>query len=156
MIVNLMKGIETLIRDSANANAVNLREPLNWHCWGTVPKLGENGQVIKYPYMSWSVPGTDDEETAFSDGGFDNKVDYYSDITVLFAIATYAPQDNSGGSPKEASLLIENVKNLFRMGSIQLPAGRILCATIGPELPPQTGDADGVDDFVMVTFETGT
>lgn len=156
MIASLMTGIETLIRDSSNPNAITLRQTLNWYCWGTVPDLGENGEKIKYPYLSMSIPDNTEEDTAFSDGDFDNTVDYYTDITVLFAIATYAPQDTTGGSPLQAALLMENIKNLFRMQSPPLLTGRVLCSRIGPDIPTQTGDADGVDDFVMITFETGT
>lgn len=157
MISNLMTGIATLLTTDARQDAVDLRAAFGEGIsWGSMPNLDSNGDPITYPYMSYHVVDNDDEQSAFSDGGFDNEVDYYSDINVQFSIATYAPEDANGGSPLPGALLAEKLKNLFRMQSVPLPSGRVLCATIGPNIPTQTGDTDGVDNFVTVIFSTGT
>jgi len=156
MINELMEGIFDVIHQDTRQDAQDLRKVLNWYCWGTVPDEGENGEKIVAPYMSWHVIDTGEEETAFTDDNFDNTVDYYQDITVQFGIATYALTEADGADPAVAQALIAKLKNLFRMQSFALPSGRVLCSYIQSDIPTQSADADGVDDFVVIMFRVGT
>ncbi len=150
MVVDLMKGINDLLKNSTDPSAVYLRKQLAWYGWSDTAPSFSDSQILRYPYLAYNLVTTGSENYVMGDYEA-----VYQVIEIQFKIVT-GTNAQPDRSPRRAGILAKNLKKLLRRGNFALDNGRVLDAVVMEDFPQQSTDSDGYEWFIGIQFEIGT
>ena len=138
MIVDLLEGIFTQLRDSLEDSAIDLRDYLNYYGSGEL-QLPQDP-----PYVTWDVPTSSPTRYTMDSGA------KYKTVEVTFAIVTREKRKvNIGNCAKQ-------LQNLFESSTFDLPNGRVVDVDVIVDFAVQNDDSDGYIWYVGFHFIIGT